>query len=134
MKIKKYVLFILIINFFFAGCAVTSGSLKKEEPKVNFNVNKNYKMIANQTYEMLELCDKFPHKREIKFFNTVETASITMTDEQGTFYYFVIDVKKIDDKKSNVKVYTYFNDEMRRIQSFIIKDWILNNSKECQDF
>lgn len=128
------IIFLLGITIFVSGCSTTAGALKQQNKMVNFVVKDHYENVASRTLEMLESCDSFHHLKEKKVFPTIKKAEVSMLDMKGAFYYYLIDIELIDDNNSNVTVFTEFDNSHTRMQTLIIKDWILNKSTDCQNF
>lgn len=136
---KKNILLITSISILFTGCfATTSHSLKKHNLMDKFIVNKNYENAAAYTYQMLEFCKKNNLLTyEKKIFTSLDKAEVNsfgkITIFGGKNYWTNINFEKIDNKQSLVKIYFYVNNEGSQNTVKSINNWLVNNSKDCND-
>ena len=134
---NKNILLATTIGILFSGCfATTSHNLKKHNLMDKFNVNKNYENAASYTYEMLELCKRNNLLTyEKKLFPSLGKAEVNsfgkITIFGGTNYWNNINFERIDADNTAITIYSYVNNSgsSNRVKS--IKDWLINDSKEC---
>jgi len=130
MKFKE-IIFLGLSGLVFSGCVVSGSALKNHNMSNRFIVDKNYIDTAIQVQEMLENCASGIYKNEKKIFKSIGKSAVNMTDMKRTFYYYHVDIEKIEEKKSQVIVYTYMNNEVTRNISKTIESWLTEDSKEC---
>ena len=136
---KKNILLLTIISIIFSGCfATTSNNLKKHNLMDKFEVNKNFQDAAEYTYQMMEVCKQHNIQTyEKKIFDKLDKAEVNSFGKisafGGTNYWTNINFEKIDETKSLITIYTYVNNEGSRNAVKSVKDWLINNSKECNE-
>jgi hypothetical protein len=133
----KNILLIGLTSILFSGCfATTSRSLDTHNLMDKFEIDKNFINSAEYVYEMLENCKSNNLlTNEKKLFPTLGKAEVNtfgqITIFGGTNYWWNINFEKINDKKTSVIIYSYMNTENTRDRVYTIKNWLLNNSKNC---
>ena len=133
------ILYIALISLLITACTPhTAGGVRDlgSSKSISFDVPENYEVTYRKLLEQQKHCnnfwmvtaqmvaegDLFPDKK-------LGTISVSMRGGLGSSYYQVIDIKETSPSNSNVTA--YYSVGSKEKYGKLLKQWALENYKEC---